>query len=504
MKDSRPRNPIMPAGLRLALALCLAVMPVHTSRAATEGKPNILYILADDLGWGSVGCYGVDPNLVQTPNIDRLAKEGRRFTDAYVSASICTPSRYSMLTGRYCWRTELKFEVINQKDPMLIEPGRPTIASALQSQGYATAVIGKWHLGFGSTKPVDYTKDLSPGPRDIGFDYFYGLASNHGDSTGVYLDTEANERGEMVSRVHGLRSPNMTPFGKSAYGAPYVGLDAPQRVDENVMSDLTDKAISWMGRQQKAGKPFFLYFSPVAVHGPVTPSEATKGTSKAGPYGDWIHELDRSVGRLLEELDKRKLADNTLVVFTSDNGGEDRGFAKEERASIALGLKMNGDWRAGKHSVYEGGMRVPFLARWPGKVPSGTVSSEPFCLIDTFATLAALTGAPLPPKEQGAEDSFNMLPAFLGQTYSGPLRPALIGHSGWGVYSVRQGQWKWIEGKYAPAKEPKMNKIEFHPQLYNLAEDPGETRDVIAEHPEIAAKLAALLETWRQQGHSRQ
>lgn len=468
---------------------------------AAPNKPNIVYILADDLGWGSLGCYGAE--LVRTPHIDRLAQEGRRFTEAYVSASICTPSRYSLLTGRYCWRTQLKFETINQKDPLLIELKRPTIASLLKAQGYTTGIVGKWHLGFGLTKPVDYTKDLSPGPQDVGFDYFYGLSSNHGDSTGVYLDTEANDRGELVARVDGLRSANMVPFGKSAYGSPFMGLDAPQRVDEQVMSDLTDKAVDWMEQQQKSGKPFFLYFSSVAVHGPVTPSAATRGTSKAGLYGDWIHELDRSVGRLLEELDKRHLTENTLVVFTSDNGGEDRNFAMEERAAIAMGLKMNGNWRAGKHSIYEGGMRIPFLVRWPGKVPAGTTCEEPICLVDTFATLAALTGAPMPSVQEGAEDSYNVLPALLGENHNTPLRPALIGHSGWGVFSVRQGPWKWIEGKYATAKEPKGNKAEYHPQLYNLSEDPGETRDVLAEHPDIATKLSALLEQWRQQGHSR-
>jgi arylsulfatase A len=273
-------------------------------------------------------------------------------------------------------------------------------------------------------------------------------------------------------------------------------------VDEDVMSHLTDKAISWI-YQQKADKPFFLYFASVAVHSPVTPSDAVKGSSKAGIYGDWIHELDRAVGRLLDELDKRHLNKNTLIVFTSDNGGENRNFARDERKAIELGLKMNGDWRNGKHSIFEGGLRVPFLVRWPGKVPVGTVCDEPICLVDTLATLAAVTGAKLPPPAQGAEDSYNVLPALLGEKFGSPIRPALIGHSGWGVFSVRQGPWKWIEGKYAPLKKPNSEGNEFHPQLYNLAEDPQETRDVLAEHPEIAAKLSTLLETYRHQGYSR-
>lgn len=489
----------------------MAVLTVLTGAfavAADEQKPNIVVILADDYGWGSAGCYGVDGNLVRTPNIDRIAKEGRRFTDASVTASICSPSRYSILTGRYCWRTSLKFETLHDKSPLHIETNRPTLASMLRDRGYATAAVGKWHLGLGAPTPgatngVDLTKEIHPGPLDVGFDYFYGIPSNHGDSSGIYLDTERNAQGENVTKVEGLRSTNVTPFGVTHYKGQFKGIDAPQRVDEEVMSRLTDRAISWIDQEQKSGKPFFLYFASVAVHGPDTPSEATRGTSKAGVYGDWIHELDRAVGRILDDLDKRGLTKNTLVVFSSDNGGENRNFAKEECEAIKLGLKMNGDWRAGKHSIFEGGMRIPFLASWPGHIPAGTVCDEPISLVDMFATFAALTGAPMPPREQAAEDSYNILPALLGEKTPAPLRPAIVGHSGWGVFSIRQGPWKWVEGKYATKKEPNSEKNEFHPQLYNLKDDPAEQHDVLSEHPDIAAKLSALLETYRNQGYSR-
>jgi arylsulfatase A-like enzyme len=496
---------------RISALLLAAVVLINGNFArATDAKPNIILILADDLGWGSVGCYGADANLVRTPNIDRLAREGRRFTDANCAASICSPSRYSILTGRYCWRTSLKFGVLHDKAPLHIETNRLTVASMLKAEGYATAAIGKWHLGFGASQP-DFTSTLRPGPLDVGFDYFYGLPSNHGDPSGIYLDTEMNEPDGTAIRVEGLRSKRLSPFGTNYYGnKPFYGLDAPQRVDVEVMPHLTEKAIAWID-QQNTGRPFFLYFAPVAVHEPVTPSDITKGTSQAGIYGDWIHELDRTVGRLLDALDKQHLSDNTLVIFTSDNGGENRygfhawaGFeAGSNKKAIAAGLKLNGDWRAGKHSVYEGGLREPFIVRWPGKVPAATVSDEPICLVDTLATIAAVVGAKLPPPEQGAEDSYNVLPAILGEKYTSPIRPALVGHSGWGVFSVRQGSWKWIEGKYAPVKEPKSERNEFHPQLYNLADDPQETREVIGEHADIAAKLAALLEQYRQQGHSR-
>ena len=489
----------IPAILMTLSLSVLAFYPV----SAGDALPNIIVIIADDLGYGSAGCYGADQSLLRTPAMDRLASEGRRFTNAYVTASICTPSRYAFLTGRYCWRGPLKFEVIGSKDPLLIESGRPTVASMLKHQGYRTAVIGKWHLGFGDATPVDYTSALKPGPLEIGFDYFYGIASNHGDDTGVYLDTVTDEAGGSVVKVEGLRSSKLEPFGKTPYGGQFMGLDAPQRVDEQVMPHLTEKTIAWIDAQRASGKPFFLYFSPVSAHSPSTPSDKTKGTSKAGVYGDWIHELDRSLGDLTAALDRMGISDNTLFVLTSDNGGEDRNFAHDERQAIAKGLKMNGNLRAGKHTVFEGGMRVPFIARWPKKIPAGSVSHEPISLVDLYATFAKLTGAELPSPADGAEDSYNVLPAFSKDASATPLRPFVVGHSGWGVFSIRKGPWKWIEGKYATKNRPKGSGEQFEPQLYNLAEDPSESRNVLPEHPEIAAELSTLLETTRNQGHSR-
>ncbi len=454
-------------------------------------RPNIVIILADDLGWGSVGCYGADPKLVRTPNLDRLANEGRRFTDANTASSVCSPTRYALLTGRYCWRTSLQYEVLNVRAPLHIEPTRATLASMLKSLGYRTAVLGKWHLGYQSQK-TDYTRPLRPGPQDVGFDYQFAVPSNHGDATGVYVEGD---------RVAGLRSATLSPDKyKNWRGTRQLGLDAPQRVDEDVMPTLTEKAVAWL-KQQEQGQPFFLYYAPVAVHNPVTPSNQTKDTSRAGPYGDWIHELDRSVGAVLAVLDEKGLTNDTLVLFTSDNGGEF--FGEKQAAARAAGLKSMGPFKGDKHTIWEGGFRVPYIVRWPGRVAAGTACDEMVSLTDTFATLAALVGVPMPVASQAAEDSFNILPAWLDERHDAPLRPHMIVHSADGVFAIRQGPWKWIEGKPAKPKPPQARRDEFHPQLYNLANDIGETTDVQDSNPAVVAEFKALLSRCREQGRSR-
>jgi len=457
-------------------------------------------ILSDDLGYGSLTCYGADPRLVRTPQIDRLAREGRRFTDANTTSSVCSPTRYSLLTGRYCWRTSLKHEVLGVVSPLHIEPGRLNLASLLKKHGYRTAAIGKWHLGYGADGRVDYTQELRPGPLEIGFDYHFAVPSNHGDVTGVYVENH---------RVFGLRSTRLSPesVGVNFVGRPYLGLDAPQRVDEEVMPLLTTKAVEWIESQSK-DTPFFLYFTPVAVHRPITPSAKTKGTSKAGPYGDWIHELDLSVGRVLEALDRKGFTQDTLVLFTSDNGGVNKPTVPGEATdALRAGLKISGPFRGGKHDVWEGGFRVPYIVRWPGHVPAGTVCHEMLSLADTLATVAALVGEPLPPKDVAAEDSYNMLPAWLDRDYQTPIRPDMIVHSADGNFAIRRGHWKWIEGDYHPDTRPgalRLRADQFHPQLYDLESDLGETRDLSAEQAKLARELADLLERYRQGGYSRE
>jgi arylsulfatase A-like enzyme len=465
------------------------------AEAAPASRPNIVLILADDFGFGSLNCYGADKRLVRTPNLDRLAREGVRFTDANTPSSVCSPSRYSVLTGRYCWRTPLKNGVLSTYAPLHIETDRMTIASLLKSQGYQTAAVGKWHLGYGAEK-AEYTKPLKPGPLQIGFDYHFAIPQNHGDATGIYVENEA---------VVGLRSSRIQPFGKTYYGRPWMGIDAPQRTDDTAMEVLTGRAVDWLNKRD-AKTPFFLYFTPVAVHEPATPSAATRGTSGAGPYGDWIHDLDLSVGRILKSLDDKGFAKDTLVIFTSDNGGVflTQG-ERPEAAAYRAGLRVNGDWRGGKHGIYQGGFRVPYMVRWPGKAPAGATCDETINLVDTLATVAAITGQKLPPAEAGAEDSTNVLPAFLGKKAAQPLRDSMISHSADGNFAIRQGPWKYVEGKPSVPENrvAAPRRAEMARQLYNLRDDPGEQNNLMESQAEVSARLADLLSTSRAQTHTR-
>ena len=479
---------------RIIIPLCSILLLVSLfSTSGAADRPNIVIVLADDLGYGSLNSYGADEALIRTPHIDRLAKAGRRFTDANTPSSVCSPTRYGLLTGRYDWRTDQKHGVLGTTDPLHIETSRSTIASLLKSVGYRTAAIGKWHLGYGP-KRADFTKPLTPGPLDLGFDYHFAVPQNHGDASGVYVRNR---------EVVGLRSARPISVGKSPYGRNYMGIDAPQRVDVNVMDELTTEAIGWL-EQQRDDTPFFLYFAPVAIHFPYTPSDKTKGKSGCGLNGDWIHELDLSVGRILDTLDRMDVTGNTLVIFTSDNGGVlitdgDRPEAVAYRA----GLRCNGTWRGRKHSIYEGGFRVPFLVRWPGRVQAGTACDETLNLVDMYATIAAAIDKPLPADEAVAEDSFNMLPAMLGDSSAKPLRPSMILHSPNGNFAVRQGPWKYIEGQASPALKKVSRRDEVVPQLYNLEDDPGEENNLLSKHPDIAKQMTDLLNKQRSTGRSR-
>jgi arylsulfatase A len=463
-------------------------------------KPNIVIILSDDLGYGSVNCYGADKSLIRTPHIDRLAEQGARFVNAHTPSSVCTPTRYGLLTGRYPWRTRLKAGVVNANDPLLIDTEQVTLADWLKERAYNTSAIGKWHLGYGIGETAKRTDFLnwSPGPLDLGFDYHFGIPNNHGDLFNVYIEN---------NQIFGLRSDKIQPYSRGFYGGnQYRGFDAPQRVDVDVMDVLTGKAVEWI-RKQSADKPFFLYFAAVAVHHPITPSEYMRGLSGCGPYGDFIQDMDRSVGQILDALEYNGLTENTIIVFTSDNGGDipfDRPMSPEMQA-LNYGLKINGDLAGDKHTIYEGGTRVPFIVAWPDKIQNNTTSDDMISMLDVFATICEITDGRMPDSKEIAPDSFSFLPSLLGeQNLNG--RTSMVTADANGMHAVRVDNWKYIDDTPPEGlPEQKVNnlRITFKPQLYNLADDPGEKFNLYDPNHEEVRKLSEELTRIRTVNYTR-
>ena len=480
------------------VALIAAVaLTAEAPAAETVAKPNIVVILADDFGYGSLGCYGAAK--LTTPNCDRLAREGRRFTQAYAPGSVCSPTRYALMTGRYYWRTSIKDgEVLPGNAPLHFDTTRLNLGALCKGQGYRTAAVGKWHLGLGRAGQTDWNAPLTPGPLQVGFDYFYGLSANVLNHPNAYIENET-----LLGRIPG----KVVAVEGVAKTQKTLGVDL-QRVEDEVTRRLTEKAVGWIETNHAA--PFFLYFAPNAIHEPVTPAPAWKGSSPFGKYGDFIHELDWAVGRVLDTLDRLKLADNTLVVFTSDNGGVVNPNNPNASGALKAGLAINGELRGGKHDIWEGGFREPFLVRWPGKVPAGTVCDDILCVSDVLATLAGILKVPL--TKDSAEDSFDASASWFGT--GTPARDFVILQDAHATYSIRQGAWKLVEREKAPGFTPRNKAAEkkiaaarkrepMHDELFNLALDPSETKDVHAEHPEIVSRLRALLAKTRASDRSR-
>ena len=475
---------------------CLGLTGVSAleAEAASEANgdlPNVVFVLADDLGYGSLNHAGADTALLRTPNLDRLAKEGVRFTEASAVVSVCTPTRYSLLTGEYSWRHEdLQWGVVNIHDPLVMDRDRESLGAMFKRNGYQTAMVGKWHLGYGeeSSTAETWSHHLTPGPLDVGFDYHFGVPQNHGAPPNVFVEDET---------VYGLRSDQVEPYGRSWYGPQYLGIDAPQRVNENVTQDLTAKAIEWLRRRDRDA-PFFLYFAPVAVHHPITPSPYMRGMSGAAAYGDFIQDLDRSVGHLLETLDYMGLTGNTLFIFTSDDGGDiPEESERPERQAMEKGLDPNAPFRGDKHTIWEGGHRVPFLARWPGRIPEGATSDAMVNMTDVFATLTELIEGE-PPSAEAAPDSFSFLQAMLDPAgSSGTERESRINGDAGGRLAIRRGPWKYIEGAYPEEAPQHFHNRSTEPQLYNLNRDIKEESNIIDAHPRIAEQLQRELDAIR-------
>ena len=457
--------------------------------AAPSKLPNIVYILADDLGWGDLRCYNQE-SAIPTPHADRLARQGIRFLDMHSGSAVCTPTRYGILTGRYCWRTSLTKGVLWGYSPNLIEKDRLTVPAMLKRRGYYTAGVGKWHLGLGDQEKTDYSKPLRPGPLDHGFDYYFGIPASLDMDPYLYFENDRAVE-QPTSHTPGQNTPRGV-FWREGPISP--GFNIPE-----VLPTLTDKAVSILRQRAQTQQPFFLYLALTAPHTPWVPKQPYVGKSRAGAYGDFVAQVDDTLGVIMKTLDETGLTGNTLVVFTSDNGADWKVEDKERFAHRA-----NAKWRGEKADVWEGGHRIPFVARWPGRIRAGSTTNQLGCLTDLMATAAAITDQALPRTAGG--DSYNLLPVLTGAAKS-PVREAIIHHSVEGVFSVRQGNWKLElglgSGGFSDPKteEPKPGGPQG--QLYDLAADPGELKNVWLERPDEVKRLTALLDAYKRQGYSR-
>ncbi len=497
----------------LTITFLLLVPPAPLRGDASQAKPNIVYILADDLGYGDVGCYNA-ASKIPTPNLDRLATTGIRFTDAHAPDAVCSPTRYGVLTGRYCFRSRLKVGVLPPWGAPIIERNRLTVPELLRRHGYATACIGKWHLGWTwptrDGKPplsrdglgnVDFTQPIADGPTALGFDTYFGVDL---PNYPPYCFIE-NDRTVGIPSV-------AAPMERGGCNRPGPMVPGWKLVD--IMPELTRRAVGYIEQSAKSNpdKPFFLYFPLTAPHYPVVPAPEFKGRSLAGEYGDFVTQVDWTVGQVLEALSRAGLAAKTLVIFTSDNGPEcveiDPGAY--DRVQKHGHRSMDG-LRGVKRDAWEGGHRVPFLARWPGQIPAGAVSDEIICHVDLLATCAAMLGATLPP--DAGVDSYNVLPALRGQKLRRPIREATVLHSGNGKFVLRQGPWVLIDARTGDDNgelgEPAWLKQErgYAPntaagELYDLRDDLPQRANLYAQKPEIVERLKALLEKYAADGRS--
>ena len=480
--------------MKLIRILSIAALACLGARAASAAHPNIVFVLADDLGAGDLGCYNRD-SKVPTPNMDKLAGEGVRFTDAHSPSSVCTPTRYGVLTGRYCWRTRLKSGVLWGDGTLLIDPARLTVGKLLQKSGYTTGAVGKWHLGFGAGKKADYSKPLTPGANDVGFDYFFGIPSSLDIPPYLYVRNNLPVK-PLSTKVAG--SKHRRQKGGGFWRAGQVSGDFKHI---EVLPRIASEAVKFIERSSgdPAARPFFLYFPLTAPHTPWLPAKEFRGRSKAGHYGDFVAQVDHVIGQVTAALEKSGQAKNTLLIVTSDNGSHWPASDVKKFKHAA-----NGNTRGQKADIWDGGHRVPFLARWPGKIKRGTSNDETICLSDLMATAAAIVGEKLPPN--AGEDSYNILPALLGETLERPIREATVHHSVSGMFALRQGSWKLIVGRgsggFTAPRKIKPKPGEPAGQLYNLAADPREEKNLYQEKPEVVTRLRKLLNKYRKEGRS--
>lgn len=507
-------------GLYFLLLLGGAISCGPAFAAASEGlsagspRPNVVYILADDLGYGDVRAMNPE-GKIPTPHMDRLAAEGMAFTDAHSGSAVCTPTRYGILTGRYSWRSRLQSGVLGGLSPRLVEPGRMTVASLLAQHGYHTACVGKWHLGMnwhvlpGKTVSelsietreqvwnVDFSRPLSDGPNALGFEYYFGIAASLDMVPYTFIENDRVTALPTEDRDFPLVLGR--PTGRCRQGPTAPGFDVA-----DVLPAIIQKAVGYIDQRAEAarqGEPFFLYLPLTAPHTPIVPTEPWQGKSGLNMYGDFVMQTDAAVGQVLDALDRNALTDNTLVFFTSDNGCSPQA---DFPALLAQGHQPSYVFRGHKADIYEGGHRIPLLVRWPGRVKPGTRCDQLVCLTDLMATCADILGTKLP--DDAGEDSVSLLPALLGKL-QGPLREAVVHHSVDGTFAIREGRWKLILGPGSGGwsyPRPGRDDTSELPlvQLYDLGSDLGEQQNVQHEHPEVVERLTRLLEKYVAEGRS--
>ncbi|NND95710.1 MAG: arylsulfatase [Pirellulaceae bacterium] len=504
----------------LSLLSLLFVLSIADSCYAQQ--PNVVLIFADDLGYGDLGCYGA--TKIQTPNIDKLASQGRRFTDAHSASAVCTPSRYGLLTGEYPVRANGGQGIwgpCSHFQSLLIDTDKLTLGQLFKNKGYATAAIGKWHLGFGEGK-TDWNKPLRPGPLELGFDYFFGIPKVNSGFPFVYVENDSVVGYDPADPI--TFEP---PYSKTTTYPPEAGKKTENKVggakaahaiydDERTGTLLTEKAVNWI--EDNKERPFFLYFPTPNIHHPFTPAPKFKGTSQCGLYGDFVHELDSMVGQLVNCLDENGLTENTLIIVTSDNGGM---FNRGGQDAFKAGHRQNADLLGFKFGVWEGGHRVPMIAKWPGTIQPNSISDQLISSVDMLATFATLTGQTVEPKQLA--DSIDLLPAFLGDP-TAQLRTTLVlcprqpSH-----LSIRNGKWLYIpkqgsggfrgkpgtHGAGGPAaishvgnvntdiENGKIKKGAPAGQLYDLEADVNQTTNLYTQYPEVVQEMHSLLNDYQ-------
>jgi arylsulfatase A-like enzyme len=483
-----------------------------------QQKPNVIIIYADDAGYGDLSCYGA--TKVQTPNLDGLAKSGIRFTNGHATSATCTPSRFALITGRYPWR-KTGTGVLPGNAAMIVPVGQPTLPSMMQKAGYKTALVGKWHLGLGDGKEINWNEDIRPGPNQVGFDYSFFFPATADRVPTVFVENgsvqgldkndpiEVNYKEKVgneptgkdhpellkMQASHGHNNTIVNGIGRIGY---MKGGQKARWTDEELAYAFTDKAEQFLEENRR--RPFFLFFALSDIHVPRMPATMFKGKSGLGYRGDAILEMDWMVGRIVDKLKALGLEKNTLVIFSSDNGPVlDDGY-HDEAVTMQNGHQPLGPLRGGKYSAFEGGTRVPWIVSWPGNIKGGQTSGALISQVDLFASFAKMTGQLL--GETDAPDSFDMLNALLGKTQKGRDWLILQG----GALSLVQGDLKYI----SPSNGQKLAKevnIETGndpaPQLYDLKNDLGEKHNIAAEHPEKVKEMAAMLEKLKEAGKTR-